>query len=92
MVTGVIDACVYALNHRRRNMDNPGNFGDCMKGPFSCTESWTRHLSYVQGWNLNLGLMREESSIPVICAPWLLPGCFIHRVRCIGDTPGHTQT
>ena len=29
---GVIDAFVYAHNHRRRNVDNPGNFGDCMEG------------------------------------------------------------
>ena len=28
---GVIDAFVYAHDHHRRNMDNPGNFGDCMK-------------------------------------------------------------
>ena len=32
VVMGVIDAFVYAHNHHRRNMDNPGNFGDCMKG------------------------------------------------------------
>ena len=29
---GVIDAFVCAHNHHRRNMDNPGNFWDCMKG------------------------------------------------------------
>ena len=29
---GVIDAFFHAHNHHRRNMDNPGNFGDCMKG------------------------------------------------------------
>ena len=32
VVMGVIDAFAYAHNHHRRNMDNPGNFGDCMKG------------------------------------------------------------
>ena len=32
VVMGAIDALVYAHNHHRRNMDNPGNFGDCMKG------------------------------------------------------------
>ena len=32
VVMGVIDAFVDAHNHHRRNMDNPGNFGDCMKG------------------------------------------------------------
>ena len=31
VVMGVIDAVVYAHNHSR-NIDNPGNFGDCMKG------------------------------------------------------------
>ena len=29
---GVIGAFVHAHNHHRRNMDNLGNFGDCMKG------------------------------------------------------------
>ena len=29
---GIIDAFVYAHNHHRRNLDNPGNFGDCMEG------------------------------------------------------------
>ena len=29
-VVGVIDAFVYADNHHRRNLDNPGNFGDCI--------------------------------------------------------------
>ena len=28
---GVIDAFVYAHNHHRRNVDNPGNFDDCTK-------------------------------------------------------------
>ena len=32
VIMGVIDAFVYAHNHHRRNMDNPGNFGDCIKG------------------------------------------------------------
>ena len=31
VVMGVIDAFVYAHNHHCRNMDNPGNSGDCMK-------------------------------------------------------------
>ena len=31
-VMGVIDAFVHAHNPYRRNMDNPGNFGDGMKG------------------------------------------------------------
>ena len=34
VVMGVIDAFVYAHNYLRRNMDHPGNFGDCMKGEF----------------------------------------------------------
>ena len=29
---GVIGVFVYAHNHHRRNIDNPGNFGDSMKG------------------------------------------------------------
>ena len=29
---GVIDAFVCAHNHHYRKIDNPGNFGDCMKG------------------------------------------------------------
>ena len=29
---GLIDAFVCAHNHHRRNIENPGNFGDCMKG------------------------------------------------------------
>ena len=32
VVMGVIDAFVHAHNHHGRNMDNPGNFGECMKG------------------------------------------------------------
>ena len=33
VVMGVIDAFVYThIQHHRRNVDNPGNFGDCMKG------------------------------------------------------------
>ena len=32
VVMGVIDAFVYAHNHHRRNIENPGNFGDCMRG------------------------------------------------------------
>ena len=28
----LVDAFVYAHNHHRRNMDNPGNIGGCMKG------------------------------------------------------------
>ena len=32
VVLGVIDDFVYAHDHHRRNIDNPGNFGDCMKG------------------------------------------------------------
>ena len=31
VVMGFIDAFVYAHQHRR-SIDNPGNFGDCMKG------------------------------------------------------------
>ena len=31
-LTGVIDVLVHAQNHHRRNVDNPWNFGDCMKG------------------------------------------------------------
>ena len=29
---GVIDVFVFAHNHHRRNVDNPGNFEDCMEG------------------------------------------------------------
>ena len=29
---GVIDVFVHVHNHHQRNLDNPGNFGDCMKG------------------------------------------------------------
>ena len=29
---GVIDAFVYVHDHHRRTVDDPGNFGDCMKG------------------------------------------------------------
>ena len=29
---GFVDAFVYAHDHHRRNIENPGNFGDCMKG------------------------------------------------------------
>ena len=32
VVMGFIDAFVYARHHHRRNIENPGNFGDCMKG------------------------------------------------------------
>ena len=32
VVVGFIDAFVCAHNHYRRNIENPGNFGDCMKG------------------------------------------------------------
>ena len=32
MVMGLIDAFVYAHNHQLRNMENYGNFGDCMRG------------------------------------------------------------
>ena len=32
VVIGVVDAFVYAHNHRCRNLDNPGNFGDCTEG------------------------------------------------------------
>ena len=38
---GVIDAFVYAHNRHRRNMDNPGNFGDCMKGRVRCKTAIT---------------------------------------------------
>ena len=31
VVTGNIDAFVYAHNHHRRNLFDPGNFGDCME-------------------------------------------------------------
>ena len=32
VVMGVIDVFVFAHNHHRRNVDNPGNFADCMEG------------------------------------------------------------
>ena len=32
VVMGVIDAFVYAHNQHRRHIDNPGHFGNCMKG------------------------------------------------------------
>ena len=32
VVMGFIDALVYAHNHHRWNIENPGNFEDCMKG------------------------------------------------------------
>ena len=32
VVVGFIDAFVYAHNQHRRSIENPGNFGDCMKG------------------------------------------------------------
>ena len=32
VVMGLIDACVYAHNYHRRSIENPGKFGDCMKG------------------------------------------------------------
>ena len=31
-VLGIRDAFVYAHHQHRRNIENPGNFGDCMKG------------------------------------------------------------
>ena len=34
VVTGVIDASVYAHNYHRHNANNPGNFEDCMEGRF----------------------------------------------------------
>ena len=32
VVMGFVDVFVYAHDHHRRNIENPGNFGDCMKG------------------------------------------------------------
>ena len=32
VVMGFIDASVYAHHQHHRSMENPGNFGDCMKG------------------------------------------------------------
>ena len=32
VVMGFVDAFVYAHDHHRRNIENPGNFRDCMKG------------------------------------------------------------
>ena len=32
MVVGFLDAFVYAHHQHRRGIENPGNFGDCMKG------------------------------------------------------------
>ena len=34
VLMGVIDAFVFAQSHHRRNVDNPGKFGDCMDGRF----------------------------------------------------------
>ena len=34
VVIGVVDAFVYAHHHHRRNLDHPGNFGDCMQRRF----------------------------------------------------------
>ena len=31
-MTGFIDAFVYAHHQQRRSIENPVNFGDCMKG------------------------------------------------------------
>ena len=47
---GVIDASVYAHNHHRRNMDNPGNVGDCMKGRIRFMTAITP--SYVHSYEL----------------------------------------
>ena len=50
VVMGVIDAFVCAHNHHRRNMDNPGNVGDCMKGRIRFMTAITP--SYVHAYQL----------------------------------------
>ena len=38
---GFVDAFVFAHHHHRRNIDDPGNFGDCMKGRIGCMTAIT---------------------------------------------------
>ena len=49
-VMGVIDAFVHAHNPYRRNMDNPGNFGDGMKGRIRFLTAITP--AYAHAWQL----------------------------------------
>ena len=64
---GLIDAVVFANNHHRRNIENPGNFGDCMKRrirfvtavtpayPHACQVTClTRHIPAVQNQRFRL--------------------------------------
>ena len=67
VVVGVIDAFVFAHNHYRRNMGNPGNFGDFMKGRIRFVTAITPGLCPRVSVNLldetfSLGPMLEISS------------------------------
>ena len=67
VVVGLTDAFVYAHDHHRRNIENPGNLGDCMKGriPFMTAVTpahahayqatcLTRHIPAVQNQRFRL--------------------------------------
>ena len=59
---GVIGAFVYAQNHHRRGMDNPGNFGACMKARIRFMTAITP--AYAHAYQL--------ICLPVTCSRWSL--------------------
>ena len=75
VVIGFIDTFVYAHHQHRRSIDNPGNFGDCMKGSIrfmtAITSTYahayqatclTRHISAVP--RLNFRLPKPKARYP----------------------------
>ena len=72
-VTGVIDAFVYAHRQVQRNIENPGNYGDCMKGRIhfmtaitsACAHAYqliclTRHILAVQSQKFRLPVAKAR--------------------------------
>ena len=65
---GLIDAFVYAQHYHRRNIGNPGNFGDCMKGRIRFMTAITP--AYAHAYQATC-LTRHMSAIP--CQNFRLP-------------------
>ena len=71
VVMGFIDACVYGHHHHRRNIENPGNFGDCIEGRIrfmtaitpAYTHAYLLFLSVVYFFSSTLYLYSAQHSI-----------------------------
>ena len=93
VVMGFIDSFVYAHHQHRRSIDNPGNFGDCMKGRIRFMTTITS--AYAHAYQETC-LTRHMPAVPRLNFRWPKPKARYPHLPNVRTTTregmGHLQT